>query len=242
MSNARGKPAVRVPRIALTGGIASGKSTVAKLFTTLGAKLIDTDQIARDIVAPPSVVLDRIVARFGPEVLQADGALDRTRLRRVVFSDPDARRDLEAITHPVIHEEVERLAREAGGPYLLVAVPLLVETGTQGAVRQGSVDRRQPGDPEAAAHAARWRGPGCCRSHACGTGQSRGAPRRCPRCHPQRWRPRAARRAGGGAASTLSGARVAMCRRMKTLTFAMCLCKIAGCRTNPSSQSAPRKP
>lgn len=132
MSKARGKHAGRVPRIALTGGIASGKSTVAKLFSTLGAKLIDTDQIARDIVVPPSVVLERIVERFGPEILQADGSLDRARLRRSVFTDPDARRDLEAITHPAIHDEAERLARQIGGPYQLVAVPLLVETGTQG--------------------------------------------------------------------------------------------------------------
>lgn len=119
-----------VLRIALTGGIASGKTTVAKLFAALGAKLIDTDQIARDIVTPPSIVLDRIVARFGPGVLLTNGSLDRTQLRRIVFADPDARRDLEAITHPAIHEEVERLSRQLGGPYQLVAIPLLVETGT----------------------------------------------------------------------------------------------------------------
>lgn len=119
-----------VLRIALTGGIASGKTTVAKLFAALGAKLIDTDQIARDIVTPPSIVLDRIVARFGPGVLLTNGSLDRTQLRRIVFADPDARRDLEAITHPAIHDEVERLSRQLGGPYQLVAIPLLVETGT----------------------------------------------------------------------------------------------------------------
>ena len=79
-----------IARIALTGGIASGKSTVAKLFAALGAKLIDTDQIARDIVVPPSPVLERISARFGPQVLAADGTLDRARLRRIVFEDPAA--------------------------------------------------------------------------------------------------------------------------------------------------------
>ena len=131
MSKARGKPAA-VPRIALTGGVATGKSTVARLFAALGAQLIDTDQIARDIVAPPATVLDRIVARFGIDILLANGSLDRTKLRRLVFADPAARRDLEAITHPAIHAEVERLAQRLGGPYQLIAIPLLVETGTQG--------------------------------------------------------------------------------------------------------------
>jgi dephospho-CoA kinase len=131
MSQARGKPAA-APRIALTGGVASGKSTVASLFAALGAKLIDTDQIARDIVSPPSAVLERIAARFGPDILLADGSLDRARLRRLVFADPAARRDLEALTHPAIHEEVERRAHRLGGPYQLIAIPLLVETGTQG--------------------------------------------------------------------------------------------------------------
>jgi len=119
-------------RIALTGGIASGKSTVARLFTTLGAKLIDTDQVARDIVVPPSPVLDRIVARFGPSVLAADGTLDRAALRRIVFQDEAARRDLEAIMHPAIRAETDRRSAEAGGPYQLIAIPLLVETGTAG--------------------------------------------------------------------------------------------------------------
>lgn len=131
MSSARGKQLARVPRIALTGGVASGKTTVAKLFAALGAQLIDTDQIARDIVAPPSTVLDRIAARFGSGILLAGGALDRAKLRRLMLADPDARRDLEAITHPAIRAEVERLARQPVGPYQLIAIPLLVETGTQ---------------------------------------------------------------------------------------------------------------
>jgi dephospho-CoA kinase len=121
-----------IPRIAITGGIASGKSTVASLFTQLGARLIDTDQIARDIVAPHSPAMDRIVARFGPEVLGAAGQLDRGRLRRIVFSDEAARRDLATITHPAILAEVRRQCAQAGGPYQLVAIPLLVETGTAG--------------------------------------------------------------------------------------------------------------
>ena len=132
MSKARAKHAARVPRIALTGGIASGKSTVAKLFTALGAQLIDTDQIARDVVAPPSAALDQIVTRFGRDILRTDGSLDRARLRQLVFADEAARRDLEAIMHPAIHAEVARLARQPTGPYQLIAIPLLVETGTQG--------------------------------------------------------------------------------------------------------------
>ncbi len=120
-----------VPRIALTGGVASGKSTVAKLFAALGAKLIDTDQIARDIVVPPAVVLDQIVARFGRAVLTPQATLDRARLRNLVFADPGARADLESITHPAIRAEVARRCAALGGPYQLIVVPLLLETGTQ---------------------------------------------------------------------------------------------------------------
>jgi dephospho-CoA kinase len=119
-----------VPRIALTGGVASGKSTVAQLFVALGARLIDTDQIAREIVTPPSPVLDQIIARFGREMLTPAGTLDRTRLRAVVFNDPQARADLEAITHPAIRAAVAERSAQAGGPYQLIAVPLLVETET----------------------------------------------------------------------------------------------------------------
>ena len=121
-----------VARIALTGGVASGKSTVARLFAALGARLIDTDQVARDVVAPPSPALDRIVARFGSGVLQPDGTLDRAALRRIVFSDDTARRDLESIMHPAIAAEVARQSAAAAGPYQLIAIPLLVETGTAG--------------------------------------------------------------------------------------------------------------
>lgn len=127
----RGGPQ-KVARIALTGGVASGKSTVARLFAALGAQLIDTDQVARDVVVPPSPALERIVARFGSNVLQPDGTLDRAALRHRVFSDDAARRDLEAIMHPAIAAEVTRRSAAAGGPYQLIAIPLLVETGTAG--------------------------------------------------------------------------------------------------------------
>lgn len=126
-AEARRRPLLR---IALTGGIASGKSTVAKLFQTLGAGLIDTDHIARDIVSPGSPVLAQVVARFGPAILTPAGALDRAVLRDRIFRDAQARADLEAIMHPAIFTEVARLSQRRPEPYLLVAVPLLAETGT----------------------------------------------------------------------------------------------------------------
>lgn len=114
-------------KVGLTGGIASGKSTVAGLFSLLGVAVIDTDQIARDVVQPGSSVLAAIVARFGPQVLQADGSLDRRQLRTLVFADDRARADLEALTHPAIADETELRSKAATGPYLLIAVPLLAE-------------------------------------------------------------------------------------------------------------------
>jgi dephospho-CoA kinase len=118
----------KVARIAITGGIASGKSTVAKLFAALGARLIDTDQVAREVVAPGSAALGAIARRFGADIIDGMGQLDRARLRRIVFDDAAARRDLEAIMHPAIRTETLRQCHEAGGPYQLVAIPLLVET------------------------------------------------------------------------------------------------------------------
>ena len=116
-------------RVGLTGGISSGKSTVASLFSQLGVPVIDTDRIARDVVEPGTPVLTALVARFGAGILQADGRLDRRALRSRVFADPQARLDLEALTHPAIQEETERRSAIAGGPYQLIAVPLLVEKG-----------------------------------------------------------------------------------------------------------------
>lgn len=124
-------------RIGLTGGIASGKSTVSRLFAALGVPIIDSDEIARDVVAPGTAGLAAIVARFGAGVLQADGSLDRRRLREIVFADAAARRDLEAITHPAIREEMDRRSARAGGAYQLLAIPLLVEGGRA----RGRVDR-----------------------------------------------------------------------------------------------------
>jgi dephospho-CoA kinase len=118
-------------RVALTGGIASGKSTVAQLFAALGAQLIDTDQIARDLVHPGSELLAAIATRFGPQILGPDGALDRAQLRHLVFSDNAARADLDALMHPAIRREVASQSARLTAPYQLIAVPLLVEKQTQ---------------------------------------------------------------------------------------------------------------
>lgn len=114
-------------RIGLTGGIASGKSTVAALFAARGVPVLDSDQIARDVVAPGSPGLAAIVRRFGSEILLADGSLDRRQLRERVFADAAARADLEAITHPLIRARMQELAATAQGPYQIHMIPLLAE-------------------------------------------------------------------------------------------------------------------
>jgi len=123
-------------RVALTGGIASGKSTVANLFAELGIPLIDTDVIAREVVEPGRPALAAIVAAFGPGVLDAQGCLDRRRMRERIFADPTAKQGLEAILHPAIRAEMERQSRVAGGPYQVLVIPLLAESG-----RRDHVDR-----------------------------------------------------------------------------------------------------
>ena len=115
-------------RVGLTGGIASGKSTVAKLFEALGVPLIDTDVLAREIVAPGQPVLQRIAQRFGARMLAADGTLDRAALRAHVFADPSERKALEELMHPAIRALVEERAATAGGEYQIHVIPLLVET------------------------------------------------------------------------------------------------------------------
>lgn len=118
-----------VPRIGLTGGIASGKSLVAKLFAELGAVVIDTDLIAREVVARGEPALAEIIAEFGPQVIDSEGNLDRPALRKRIFSDPRRRTRLEAILHPRIRDRTLAQAANAGGPYQLIVVPLLVEAG-----------------------------------------------------------------------------------------------------------------
>jgi len=114
-------------RVGLTGGIASGKSTAAKFFGALGVPIIDTDQLARDVVEPGQPPLERLVERFGAGILTEDGHLDRPALRNIVFSDPKARADLEALTHPAIGAAGEAKSTELGGIYQILVLPLLVE-------------------------------------------------------------------------------------------------------------------
>ncbi len=119
-------------RVGLTGGIGAGKSTVAKMLASHGAVIVDSDAIARDVVAPGTPGLAEIVGAFGPGVLRADGSLDRPGLGRIVFNDADALGRLEQITHPRIAGESARLIAEAeaaGAPVLVHDIPLLVENG-----------------------------------------------------------------------------------------------------------------
>lgn len=115
--------------IALTGGIASGKSAVAENFAKLGVPVFDTDQIARDVVEPGTPTLAKLVAEFGSDILDASGRLDRARMRARVFSDPPQRRRLEAITHPAIRDELAKRSAQARGAYQIHVIPLLVESG-----------------------------------------------------------------------------------------------------------------
>jgi dephospho-CoA kinase len=119
------------PRFAvgLTGGIGCGKTTVADQFGALGATLIDTDLIAHALTAPQGAAMPAIVAAFGADFAGPDGALDRARMRALVFADPGAKARLEAILHPRIRAACEAAAQAATGPYLVFVVPLLVESG-----------------------------------------------------------------------------------------------------------------
>lgn len=117
-------------KIGLTGGIGSGKTVVAERFASHGVAVIDTDAIAHGITAANGIAMPLIAARFGPSFLTEDGALDRARMRTLVFGDPAAKKNLEAITHPLIRAESERAIQAATGPYLILVVPLLIESGT----------------------------------------------------------------------------------------------------------------
>jgi dephospho-CoA kinase len=120
------------PRIiGLTGGIGSGKTAAAECFAGLGATVVDTDAIAHDLTGPGGDVMAAIGEEFGKTVIAADGRLDRAAMRRLAFADPEARRRLEAILHPLIRVQAEYHCREAlalGAPYVILVVPLLVET------------------------------------------------------------------------------------------------------------------
>ncbi|WP_131766773.1 dephospho-CoA kinase [Candidatus Protofrankia californiensis] len=121
-------------RVGLTGGIGAGKSAVARLLADHGALVIDADELAREVVAPGTPGLQAVVEEFGSHLLGADGALDRAALGAVVFADPDARRRLEAITHPLVGAQAARRMADAPADAVVVYdVPLLVEAGLAGA-------------------------------------------------------------------------------------------------------------
>lgn len=115
--------------VGLTGGVASGKSAVSDRFAALGVPVFDADIAAREVVAPGTPGLAGVVQAFGAGVLDAEGALDRAAMRRKVFADPDARRTLENIIHPLARAQLRQQALASAGPYSLVVVPLLAETG-----------------------------------------------------------------------------------------------------------------
>jgi dephospho-CoA kinase len=115
--------------VGLTGGIGSGKTTVANHFAELGVTLVDTDLIAHQLTGPGGMAMPAIQAEFGATVIAADGRLDRAAMRQIAFSDPAARRRLEAILHPLIRQESERQLAAATSPYAILVVPLLVEGG-----------------------------------------------------------------------------------------------------------------
>lgn len=115
--------------IGLTGGIGSGKTTVAELFAAYGVPIIDTDLIAHQITRPGGLAMPQITQTFGPNFIAPDGSLDRAQMRALIFSDENARHQLEAITHPLIRMETANACKAARGSYLLIVVPLLVESG-----------------------------------------------------------------------------------------------------------------
>jgi dephospho-CoA kinase len=121
-----------IPRfdIGLTGGIGCGKTTVADLFAARGASVIDTDRIAHSLTAPHGAAMPALVEEFGPAFATPDGALDRAKMRALVFADPGARARLEGILHPRIREATAAAALLATGPYVIFVVPLLIESGT----------------------------------------------------------------------------------------------------------------
>ena len=117
-------------RIALTGGLASGKSTIANLFSENDVPIIDTDTISRKIVAQGKPALEKIIAEFGKQVISDKGELDRQKLKEIIFGAPQAKTKLEEILHPLIFQEIENQLSRISFPYCIVVIPLLIETGT----------------------------------------------------------------------------------------------------------------
>lgn len=127
--------------VALTGGIASGKTAVSDHLATLGVPIVDTDKLARELVLPGEPALAAIADHFGATILQADGRLDRAALRQRIFSDPAAKRWLDALLHPLIRQSMWAALAQSRAPYAVAVIPLLTETGqTEGFDRIALVD------------------------------------------------------------------------------------------------------
>ena len=129
-----GTAATNIFRVGLTGGIACGKTTVADMFAALGAQIIDTDELAREVVEPGEPALEFVIEHFGSAILDGDGRLDRRALRRLVFSDSEKRHLLEQILHPAIRQRMIESSAIVRGPYQVLVIPLLVESHSDGHV------------------------------------------------------------------------------------------------------------
>ena len=116
--------------VGLTGGIGSGKSLIANMFADRGASIVDTDQIAHALTGPNGAAMPDILAEFGAQMADSHGAMDRAKMRELVFREPAAKRRLEAILHPMIRDATLAAAADASGDYVMLAIPLLVESGT----------------------------------------------------------------------------------------------------------------
>jgi len=121
--------------VGLTGGIASGKTTISNLFAKMGVPVIDTDIISRKLLEPGELAFDQVCAHFGPDIVSADGKIDRARLREIVFSNPDEKSWLETMLHPLIYQRShDAIVTKVRAHYVLVVVPLLFETNFQSLV------------------------------------------------------------------------------------------------------------
>ena len=118
-------------KIGLTGGIASGKSIVANLFSDLGVEILDADEIAHSITSKHGSAYDKIIKHFGKSVLADDNELDRKKLRTIIFNNSELRKDLEQIIHPEVHSIINKQTFESQEPYQIIVIPLLIETGYQ---------------------------------------------------------------------------------------------------------------
>ena len=114
--------------IGLTGGIGSGKSAASALFEGFGVHVVDADVVAREVVEPGMPALERITTHFGQNILEADGSLNRSRLREIIFADSEAKKWLEELLHPIIRNEIIKQLQQARSPYAILVSPLLFET------------------------------------------------------------------------------------------------------------------